>query len=156
MANELFKVWLEGLFRWEWACCVQAKAVGRTWLHPDMLRPAAGTHVPDTGTTAAVFPAFRPCSFPVAIPGTAFARGMKARAALMRRIHTSLDLLEARKAQQAQQEQNGAATPAANGHNSAAENGTANGSTAYWPGEQLTALDMLMRSRDENDKGLSR
>lgn len=155
MANELFKVWLEGLFRWELACCVQAKAVGRAWLYL-IPCPAVGTHVPDVEATVAVSPAFRPCSFPVAIPGTAFARGMKARAALMRRIHTSLDLLEARKAQQAQQEQNGAATAAANGHSGAAENGTANGSTAYWPGEQLTALDMLMRSRDENGKGLSR
>ncbi|PRW50773.1 glutamine cyclotransferase [Chlorella sorokiniana] len=128
VANELFRVWLEGLF-----------------------------------------------SFPVAIPGTAFARGMKARAALMRRIHASLDLLEAQQAQQegaAKAVGRGTGQLADSGTNGTTANGTseshsvgagdvvgngaANGTGASWAGEQLTALDLLMRSRDENGKGVSR
>ena len=107
-------------------------------------------------------PPFR--SFPVAIPGTAFARGMKARAELMRRIHASLDLLDARKAQQpqqarqAQQEgeqgQNGTAKPA--GQDNGSSEGMAAASDLAGNGEQRTALDLLYSSRDEDGKGMCR
>lgn len=71
-------------------------------------------------------------SFPIAIPGTAFARGMKARAGLMERINASLDLLEARKQQD-----------------------KAEGRAGREEG-QLTALDLLLASEDEEGKGLTR
>ncbi|EFN56775.1 hypothetical protein CHLNCDRAFT_144259 [Chlorella variabilis] len=80
--------------------------------------------------------------FPLPIPGTAFARGMKMRAALMRRIHASLDLLEERNAAAA------AGSPGeASGHNGDA------GSPAA---EQRTTLDFLKSSRDENGNTLTR
>lgn len=74
-------------------------------------------------------------SFPIAIPGTAFARGMKARVGLMQRINASLDLLEAQKRRQAEAQDGGAA---AQGE------------------QQPTALDLLLASRDEEGKGLTR
>lgn len=99
-----------------------------------------------------------PCSFPVAIPGTAFARGMKARAELMRRIHASLDMLEAQQAQQAQQGLNGTTQLEGPGHENGDSKGMAapRGDALASNGEQRTALDLLYSSRDEDGQGLSR
>lgn len=78
-------------------------------------------------------PAPLPRSFPVKIPGTAFARGMKAKDELMRRIHASLDIVEQR--------------AVAEGHDGAAA-GTA--------ADQPTVIDLLRASRDEEGRGLTR
>ncbi|KAL4444062.1 hypothetical protein ABPG75_011799 [Micractinium tetrahymenae] len=77
-------------------------------------------------------------SFPIAIPGTAFARGMKARGGLMQRINASLDLLE----QQTQEKGQKGEAPT--------------GQEAEEQAEQPTALDLLLASRDEEGKGLTR
>ncbi|PSC75274.1 cytochrome P450 [Micractinium conductrix] len=86
-------------------------------------------------------------SFPVAIPGTAFARGLKARRGLMQRIHASLDLLEARAAAQAARTAGGQAKGSHEG--SAAEH-------QQQEQEQRTALSLLLDSRDESGAHLSR
>lgn len=92
-------------------------------------------------------------SFPVAIPGTAFARGMKARAGLMQRIHASMALLEESKA----------AGAAAKGIGKEEESTAAKGAAAA-PGhsvvgeqyQQPTAMDLLLGSRDEEGGSLTR
>jgi hypothetical protein len=82
----------------------------------------------------------------VAIPGTAFARGMRARRALLERIHASLDLLEERKNAAGGGGAAGAAGAASDGGVEAGAEG----------GQQATTLDLLMGSRDEQGKGLTR
>ncbi|KAI3427118.1 hypothetical protein D9Q98_007055 [Chlorella vulgaris] len=84
-------------------------------------------------------------SFPVAIPGTAFARGLKARDELMRRIHASLELLEQRRAAK------GSSDDAARGD--AAAGGPAPASNGA---EQPILMELLMASRDERGEGLTR
>lgn len=81
-------------------------------------------------------------SIPLAIPGTAFARGLKKRTALMRRIHASLDLAEAA----------GQHGPGAGGGRNPASHDDGGAAGA----EQPSALDLLMRSRDEEGVGLTR
>lgn len=152
-SNALFKDWLAGLFR---------RARGRggvvagfvLW-QPENRAGRGGPHSAEAASPACqpggpLSPRRRlrlPCSFPVAIPGTAFARGLKARRGLMQRIHASLDLLEARAAAQAARTAGGQAKGSHEG--SAAEH-------QQQEQEQRTALSLLLDSRDESGAHLSR
>ncbi|KAL4444058.1 hypothetical protein ABPG75_011795 [Micractinium tetrahymenae] len=103
---------------------------------------------------------FCPRSFPIAIPGTAFSRGMKARAGLMQRINASLDLLEQQQNRDGQMphgendatERVGGA--AADG--SAAGGGCKEGGAELAQHTQRTALGLLLACRDEQGRRLTR
>ena len=108
-----------------------------------------GRAVPELCSAPCLHPVCNPLrSFPVAIPGTAFARGMRARRALLERIHASLDLLEERK--------NAAGGGGAAGAAGAANGGGSEAGAGAEGGQQVTTLDLLMGSRDDQGSGLTR
>lgn len=152
--NTLFKDWLDGLFRWAKLeivpCSSCTAAVGASSAKsPSAAAPCAcsSRQGPPRTRPAAVLP----CSFPIALPGTAFARAMKARAALLQHINASLDLLEAQ--DRDEQDERGAAVQAAA---AAPDGGTPGGGAGPAERTQRTALGLLRASRDEQGRRLSR